>query len=58
VDGKNAGYITGSKIMSQSVNATVGSSYTLTFYSGSHVPSIQTVNLQYFNASDAAIGQP
>ena len=56
VDGKNVGYISGTKVMSQSVNVTVGSSYTLTFYSGSHVPSIQTVKLQYFNAGGSAIG--
>ncbi|MBN2117197.1 MAG: carboxypeptidase regulatory-like domain-containing protein [Anaerolineales bacterium] len=57
VDGKNAGYITGSKTMYQSVDVTAGSSYTLTFYSGSHVPSIQTVKMQYF-AGDSAIGEP
>ncbi|HMB22992.1 MAG TPA: SdrD B-like domain-containing protein, partial [Anaerolineales bacterium] len=56
VDGKNVGYISGSKTMSQSVSVNVGSGYKLTFYSGSHVPSIQTVKLQYFNAGGTAIG--
>jgi hypothetical protein len=56
VDGKNVGYISGTGIMNQKVNVVVGKSYTFTFYSGSHVPSIQTVKIQYFTSGNTAIG--
>jgi protocatechuate 3,4-dioxygenase beta subunit len=56
VDGINVGYISGSGTMSQKINVVGGNSYTLTFYSGSHVPSIQTVKIQYFTSGNAAIG--
>ena len=56
VDGKNVGYISGSGVMYQNVNVTPGYGYTLTFYSGSHVPQDQTVKLQYYNASNVALG--
>jgi hypothetical protein len=53
VDGKNAGYISGSKTMYQQVNVTLGNTYTLTFYSGSHNPWKQTVKIQYYNGGSA-----
>ena len=56
VDGKNVGYISGTGIMYQNVNVTAGSSYTFTFYAGSHNPKSQTVTIQYYNSSNATIG--
>jgi hypothetical protein len=56
VDGTRVGYINGTGTMYQGVNVVVGNTYTLTFYSGSHVPSIQTVKIQYFTSGGAAIG--
>jgi len=56
VDGKNVGYISGSGVMYQNVNVTPGNGYTLTFYSGSHNPKSQTVKIQYYNASNVALG--
>jgi hypothetical protein len=56
VDGRNVGYISGSGTMYQKVNVTTGNAYTLTFYSGSHNPSIQTVKLQYYDANNSTVG--
>ncbi len=56
VDGNNAGYISGRGSMYQKVNVTSGNSYSLTFFSGSHVPSIQTVKLQYFDSHNRTVG--
>jgi len=58
VDGKNVGYINGSGTMFQNVPITVGSTYSLTFYSGSHQPYNQTVKIQYYSATNVAIGSP
>ncbi|MCC6283448.1 MAG: hypothetical protein IT262_22775, partial [Saprospiraceae bacterium] len=42
----------------QDVAATPGSTFTLTFYSGAHVPGVQTVSLRYLDASMITLGTP
>ena len=42
----------------QDVPATPGSTFSLTFYSGAHNPSIQTVTLRYLDAGLSTLGTP
>ena len=42
----------------QDVPATSGSTFSLTFYSGAHNPSIQTVTLRYLDAGLSTLGTP
>ena len=54
-DGTKYGYVSGSGTMYQDVTAAPGGTYQVTFYSSSHVPGFQTVQLQYLNASNAVL---
>ncbi len=49
------GYVSGNGTMYQDVTASPGGTYQVTFYSGSHVPDFQTVQLQYLNASNTVL---
>ncbi len=42
--------------MYQDVTAQTGATYSVSFYSASHVPGVQTVRFQYFTAANAAVG--
>jgi len=63
-DGDWVGYVWGVASgnpgrMTQRVNATAGTLYKLTFYSGTHDPSVNpTIAIRFFNASDNQIGTP
>ena len=66
-DGVRVGYIWGiaagnTGLWSQTVNATAGSSYTMTFYSGAHLnqhPStFPSIEIRFYNSSNAEIGTP
>ena len=60
-DGVRVGYVWGlngsTGFMSQKVTATAGHVYTLTFYSGTHNPSVHpTIEIRFYNSSNTEIG--
>lgn len=59
-DGIRYGYSWGSanNAMVQEVTAVPGGTYSMSFYSSSHVPGHQVVKLQYLKANGSAIGAP
>jgi hypothetical protein len=64
-DGSYIGYVWGSggtsnpSRMYQQTNATPGATYSLTFYSGTHDPSVQpTIALRFYNSSSVEVGTP
>ncbi|MFZ4663603.1 MAG: choice-of-anchor A family protein, partial [Caldilineaceae bacterium] len=54
-DGTKYGYVSGSGTMYQDVTAAPGGTYQVIFYSSSHEPGFQTVQLQYLNASNTVL---
>jgi len=46
-------------LWSQKVAAVAGSIYTMTFYSGTHDPSVKpTIEIRFYNSSNTEIGTP
>ena len=63
-DGSWVGYVWGiapgnTGRMTQQVSAVAGVTYNLTFFSGTHTPSVSpTIELRFYNAANAEIGTP
>lgn len=59
-DGTLYGYQSGpvGTRMYQDVTATPGGTYSMSFYSSSHVPGSQTVTLEYLNSGNMTVGTP
>ncbi|MBX3014642.1 MAG: choice-of-anchor A family protein [Caldilineaceae bacterium] len=56
-DGARYGYhYKNDAVMYQDVTVQTGGSYSVSFYSSSHVPGVQTVRLQYLTSANAPIG--
>jgi choice-of-anchor A domain-containing protein len=53
--GTKYGYVSGNGTMYQDVTASPGSTFQVSFYSSTHVPGSQTVQLQYLNASNTVL---
>ncbi len=63
-DGSWVGYVWGiatgnTGLMTQKVNAVAGATYNMTFYSGTHNPSVHpTIEIRFYNAANTEIGTP
>ncbi|MEZ4725723.1 MAG: cellulose binding domain-containing protein [Caldilineaceae bacterium] len=59
-DGTKYGYHAGSvnSKMYQDVNVVPGGSYSMSFFSASHEPGVQTVAIEYLTAANATVGTP
>lgn len=60
-DGRRVGYIWGitgeTGLWSQQLSATAGTAYSMTFYSGTHTPSVRpTIEIRFYNGSGTEIG--
>ena len=60
VEGSRVGYTeytTAEGRMTQQVSATVGATYAMSFYSGSHTPNnLQTIEIRFYNTSNVDLG--
>ncbi len=59
-DGNKYGYSRGSfsDAMTQEIDVVPGGTYSMSFYSSSHIPGTQTVQMQYLTAGGSTVGLP